>query len=135
MPSIDASTAGDNGLVSMDPGDSANLSILVTNNGNVDDTILLSVDQGPGLAAFWSNWSSGGHQTTPMATIVETIQRQFNGGNSTGGLPEEIQLEEIQLEETAQEELNWWNSRIVPGKLWKLNWRRFLEIRTFFLGG
>ena len=86
LPSIDASTAGDNGLVSMDPGDSANLSILVTNNGNVDDTILLSVDQGPDLAAFWSNWSSGGgSNNTNGNSSGNNSGNNSTGGNSTGG--------------------------------------------------
>ena len=84
LPSIDASTAGDNGLVSMDPGDSANLSIVVTNNGNVDDTILLSVDQGPDLAAFWSNWSSSGGSNNTNNSGNSTGDNS-TGGNSTGG--------------------------------------------------
>ena len=60
LPAIDASSAGDNGLVEMAPGDEVNLSIMVANNGNVNDTILLSVDQTPDLVAFWSNWTTGG---------------------------------------------------------------------------
>ena len=106
LPSIDASTAGDNGLVSMDPGDSANLSIVVTNNGNVDDTILLSVDQGPDLAAFWSNWSSGGGSNNTNgnnsgnSTGGNSTGGNSTGGNSTGGNSTlaETQLEEIVVE-------------------------------------
>ena len=70
LPSIDATSAGDNGLVNITPGDDLNLSISVTNDGNVDDTILLSVDQTPDLVAFWANWTSGGNN---------------NSGNNTGG--------------------------------------------------
>ena len=72
LPAIDASSAGDNGLVEMAPGDEVNLSIMVANNGNVNDTILLSVDQTPDLVAFWSNWTSGGGSNN-------------TGGNNTGG--------------------------------------------------
>ena len=71
LPAIDASSAGDNGLVEMAPGDEVNLSIMVANNGNVNDTILLSVDQTPDLVAFWSNWTSGGGSNN-------------TGGNNTG---------------------------------------------------
>ena len=41
LPAVDASSAGDNGLVEMAPGDEVNLSIMVSNNGNVNDTMLL----------------------------------------------------------------------------------------------
>ena len=68
LPAIDASVAGDNGLVTMSPGDSANLSLLVMNDGNVNDTILLSVGQTPDLAAFWANWTSGGGTNTVSYT-------------------------------------------------------------------
>ena len=71
LPAIDASSAGDNGLVEMAPGDEVNLSIMVANNGNVNDTILLSVDQTPDLVAFWSNWTTGGGSNN-------------TGGNNTG---------------------------------------------------
>ena len=77
LPAIDASSAGDNGLVEMAPGDEVNLSIMVANNGNVNDTILLSVDQTPDLVAFWSNWTSGGGSNNTGGNNT--------GGNNTGG--------------------------------------------------
>ncbi|MGB2335474.1 MAG: hypothetical protein ACPH87_07425, partial [Candidatus Poseidoniaceae archaeon] len=76
LPSIDATSAGDNGLVNIVPGDDLNLSISVTNDGNVDDTILLSVDQSPDLVAFWSNWTSGGNNNSG---------NNNSGGNNTSG--------------------------------------------------
>ena len=78
LPAIDTSNAGDNGLVEMAPGDETNVSIMVSNNGNVDDTILLSVGQTPDLVAFWSNWTSSGNNTNNNSTGNNT------GGNSTG---------------------------------------------------
>ena len=54
LPAIDTSTNGDNGLVQMAPGDDLNLSITITNDGNVNDTILLSVNQTPDLVGFLS---------------------------------------------------------------------------------
>ena len=77
LPAIDASSAGDNGLVEMAPGDEVNLSIMVANNGNVNDTILLSVDQTPDLVAFWSNWTTGGGSNNTGGNNT--------GGNNTGG--------------------------------------------------
>ena len=85
LPAIDASSAGDNGLVEMAPGDETNLSILVSNNGNVNDTILLSVGQTPDLVAFWSNWTSGGSNTGSNNSTGNNTEGNSTGGNSTGG--------------------------------------------------
>ena len=87
LPAIDASSAGDNGLVEMAPGDEVNLSIMVVNNGNVNDTILLSVDQTPDLVAFWSNWTSGGgsNNTGGNNTGGNNTGGNNTGGNNTGG--------------------------------------------------
>ncbi len=81
FPSIDATTAGDNGLVNISPGDDLNLSVSVTNDGNVEDTLLLSVDQTPDLAAFWANWTSGGGSNTNG----DNSTGNDNSSNSTGG--------------------------------------------------
>ena len=87
LPAIDASSAGDNGLVEMAPGDEVNLSIMVANNGNVNDTMLLSVDQAPDLVAFWSNWTSGGgsNNTGGNNTGGNNTGGNNPGGNNTGG--------------------------------------------------
>ena len=95
MPAIDATAAGDNGLVQMNPGESLNLTTIVTNNGNVNDTILLSVDQSPDFSGFWANWTSGGssnntggnggNNTTGNSTNGNNSNGNNTGGNSTGG--------------------------------------------------
>ena len=86
LPSIDATSAGDNGLVNISPGDDLNLSVSVTNDGNVDDTILLSVDQAPDLATFWSNWTSGnGNNQSGNGTGGNSTGGNSTGGNGTGG--------------------------------------------------
>ena len=79
LPAIDSSTVGDNGLVNIAPGDDLNLSVSITNNGNVNDTILLSVDQSPDLVGFWTNWTSGGGSNNTNNSGNNT------GGNNTGG--------------------------------------------------
>ncbi|MBT4066543.1 MAG: hypothetical protein HOE76_04925 [Euryarchaeota archaeon] len=79
LPAIDTSTNGDNGLVQMAPGDDLNLSITITNDGNVNDTILLSVNQTPDLVGFWTNWTSGGGSNNTNNSGNST------GGNNTGG--------------------------------------------------
>ena len=81
LPSISAQTAGDNGLVEMDPGTEVNLSISVRNDGNVNDTILLSVGQTPDLAGFWANWTSGGNNNSENTSETNNTDM----GNSTGG--------------------------------------------------
>ena len=83
LPAVDASSAGDNGLVEMAPGDEVNLSIMVSNNGNVNDTMLLSVGQTPDLVTFWSNWTSGGNNTGNSTSGNNTGGN--NTGNNTGG--------------------------------------------------
>ena len=82
LPAIDTSDAGDNGLVEMAPGDETNVSIMVSNNGNVNDTILLSVGQTPDLIAFWSNWTSGGNNNS---NSTGNSTGNNTGGNNTGG--------------------------------------------------
>ena len=84
LPAIDTSNAGDNGLVEMAPGDETNVSIMVSNNGNVNDTILLSVGQTPDLIAFWSNWTSSGNSTSNN-TGGNNSSGNNTGGNNTGG--------------------------------------------------
>ena len=49
LPSIDASALGQDGLVTLDPGQSVGLSVQISNHGNAD-TFLLSVDSEPDLA-------------------------------------------------------------------------------------
>ncbi len=85
LPAIDASMVGDNGLVSMAPGDDLNLTVMVTNNGNVNDTILLSVDQSPDLVGFWANWSSGASNNSGNNTSGNNTGGNNTGGNNTGG--------------------------------------------------
>ena len=93
LPSIDSSTAGDNGLVEMDPGQEVNVSIMVQNSGNVNDTILLSIDQSPDLVGFWANWTSGGNgnnstggnNTGSNSTAGNDTGDNTTTGNSTGG--------------------------------------------------
>ena len=86
LPSIDATAAGDNGLVNITPGDDLNLSISVTNDGNVEDTILLAVDQTPDLMAFWQNWTSGGNNnSSDNNTSGNNTDGNNNTGNNTGG--------------------------------------------------
>ncbi len=85
LPAIDASPAGDNGLVQMAPGEELNLSVTITNDGNVNDTILLSVDQTPDLAGFWANWTSGGGANNSNGTGGNSTGGNNTGGNSTGG--------------------------------------------------
>ena len=85
LPAINANSAGDNGLVEMAPGDELNLSIAITNGGNVNDTILLSVDQSPDITGFWANWTTGGGSNNSNSTGGNNTGGNSTGGNSTGG--------------------------------------------------
>ena len=59
-PRIEASGAGNGGLVTLQPGDAVDVTIPVHNDGNVVDTMLLDINANPDLAGFWANWSSTG---------------------------------------------------------------------------
>ncbi|MED5499135.1 MAG: hypothetical protein VX845_05595, partial [Candidatus Thermoplasmatota archaeon] len=59
-PRIEASGAGNGGLVVLQPGDVVDVTVPVHNDGNVIDTMLLDVNANPDLAGFWANWSSTG---------------------------------------------------------------------------
>ena len=85
LPAINANSAGDNGLVEMAPGDELNLSIAITNSGNVNDTILLSVDQSPDITGFWANWTTGGGSNNSNSTGGNSTGGNSTGDNSTGG--------------------------------------------------
>ena len=77
LPSIDASALGEDGLVTLDPGQSVDLSVQISNHGNVQDTFLLSVDSEPDLAEFWANWT---------AENSNNSQDNSTGNNSNGKL-------------------------------------------------
>ena len=63
-PHLDATGVGDQGLLSMQPGQSVDLSIPVSNHGSVMDSYLLSVGEEPDLTGWWANYSSSGSANT-----------------------------------------------------------------------
>ena len=72
---IEASGAGNGGLVVLQPGDVVDVTVPVHNDGNVVDTMLLDVNANPDLAGFWANWSSTGGS--------ENVSNNQTGGTST----------------------------------------------------
>ena len=74
-PRIEASGAGNGGLVVLQPGDTVDVTVPVHNDGNVVDTMLLDVNANPDLAGFWANWSSTGGS--------ENVSNNQTGGTST----------------------------------------------------
>ena len=74
-PRIEASGAGNGGLVVLQPGDTVDVTVPVHNDGNVVDTMLLDVNTNPDLAGFWANWSSTGGS--------ENVSNNQTGGTST----------------------------------------------------
>ena len=63
-PHLDATGVGDQGLLSIQPGQSVDLSIPVSNHGSVMDSYLLSVGEEPDLAGWWASYSSSGSANT-----------------------------------------------------------------------
>ena len=75
-------------LQQMGAGTSMNYTIDVSNDGNIEDTILLDVDVEPDLAAFWSGWTNntGNNSSNNSGNNSEDNGTGNNsGGNNTGG--------------------------------------------------
>ena len=81
-PRIEASGAGDGGLVVLQPGDAVDVSLPVYNDGNVPDTLLLDVDSTPDLAGFWANWSGTGGSSNVSNTTTSSDHSVLMYGNS-----------------------------------------------------
>ena len=69
-PHLDATGVGDQGLLAIQPGQSIDLSIPVSNHGSVMDSYLLSVGEEPDLSGWWANYSSSASSNT--STTVPT---------------------------------------------------------------
>jgi uncharacterized membrane protein len=75
LPHIEHTAVGDGGLLVMEPGDSLDITVPITNQGSSLDHIVLAVEETADLAAFWANHSSGTNESESNNT----------GGNGTGG--------------------------------------------------
>ena len=97
-PHLDATGVGDQGLLAIDPGQSVDLSIPVSNFGSVTDSYLLSVGEEPDLSGWWANYSSGGSSnttTTPPAwsasvSDVLTFGNSYTSANGLSSMLEEL---------------------------------------------
>ena len=67
-PYLDATGIGDQGLLAMQPGQSLDLSIPVSNYGSVMDSYLLGVGEEPDLSGWWANYSSSDSSNTTNTT-------------------------------------------------------------------
>ena len=67
-PHLDATGIGDQGLLAMQPGQSLDLSIPVSNYGSVMDSYLLGVGEEPDLSGWWANYSSSDTSNTTNTT-------------------------------------------------------------------
>ena len=99
-PRIEASGAGDGGLVVLEPGDVVDVTIPVTNDGNAPDTLLLSVNDAPDLAGFWANWSSSGgssnvsENNSGASHEVLMMGNSYTSANGLSGLIQGLLREE-----------------------------------------
>ena len=84
LPSIDASALGQDGLVTLDPGQSVDLSVQISNHGNVQDTFLLSVDSEPDLAEFWANWTPEDSNNSQDNSTGNNSNGNGSEGNNSG---------------------------------------------------
>ena len=83
-PHLDATGVGDQGLLAIEPGQSVDLSIPISNFGSVTDSYLLSVGEEPDLSGWWANYSSGGtsNSTTSPPTWSASVSDVLTFGNS-----------------------------------------------------
>ena len=97
-PHLDATGVGDQGLLSMQPGQSVDLSIPVSNHGSVMDSYLLSVGEEPDLTGWWANYSSSGSANTTnpppswsaSVSDVLTFGNSYTSANSLSSMLEEL---------------------------------------------
>jgi uncharacterized membrane protein len=84
-PSIDASDVGDNGLLAIQPGQSVDLQLPVSNLGSVTDSYLLSVQEEPDLSGWWTNYTSnnsGSNTTSSLPSWSMSVSDVLIFGNS-----------------------------------------------------
>ncbi len=97
-PHLDATGVGDQGLLSIQPGQSVDLSIPVSNHGSVMDSYLLSVGEEPDLTGWWANYSSSGSTNTTnpppswssSVSDVLTFGNSYTSANSLSSMLEEL---------------------------------------------
>ena len=78
LPDLEHTAVGNAGLITMDTGESVNISVPISNLGSAQDHIVLAVDEEPDLSGFWSNWNGASNSTGGNGTGNNT------GGNGTG---------------------------------------------------
>lgn len=97
-PYLDATDVGDQGLLAMQPGQSVDLTIPVSNYGSVMDSYLLGVGEEPDLSGWWANYSSGSTSNTtnsPPAwsasvSDVLTFGNSYTSANGLSSMLEEL---------------------------------------------
>jgi hypothetical protein len=90
-PHLDATGVGDQGLLAIQPGQTVDLSIPVSNHGSVMDSYLLGVGEEPDLSGWWANYSSSGSSNTSTtvptwSTSVSDVLMFGNSYTSANGL-------------------------------------------------
>lgn len=68
-PSIDATGIGDNGLLAIQPGQSVDLDVPISNLGSVTDSFLLSAQDEPDLSGWWANYTSSNQGSNTTASV------------------------------------------------------------------
>ena len=90
-PHLDATGVGDQGLLAIQPGQTVDLSIPVSNHGSVMDSYLLDVGEEPDLSGWWANYSSSDSSNTSTtvpawSTSVSDVLMFGNSYTSANGL-------------------------------------------------
>ncbi|MDP6224190.1 MAG: hypothetical protein QGF34_03935 [Candidatus Poseidoniaceae archaeon] len=97
-PYLDATGIGDQGLLAMQPGQSLDLSIPVSNYGSVMDSYLLGVGEEPDLSGWWANYSSSDSSNTTnntpawSASVSDVLMfgNSYTSANSLSSMLEEL---------------------------------------------
>ena len=84
LPNIEHTVVGDQGLISMEIGESIDLDVPISNLGSSLDHIVLAVNETADLADFWANWNGGSSNNSGNNSGGNNSGGNNSGGNNSG---------------------------------------------------
>ena len=85
LPAVEHTAVGDEGLISMEIGQSIDVDVPISNLGSSSDHIVLAVDETADLVDFWANWNGGGGSGSNNSGNNSGGNGGNNSGNNSGG--------------------------------------------------
>jgi uncharacterized membrane protein/predicted RNA-binding Zn-ribbon protein involved in translation (DUF1610 family) len=85
LPAVGHTAVGDEGLISMEIGQSIDVDVPISNLGSSSDHIVLAVDETADLVDFWANWNGGSGSGSNNSGNNSGGDGGNNSGNNSGG--------------------------------------------------